>query len=484
MQLNPLFFICLILVFLELVLAGPIKVLTPSEDGFYKPPEGFESEDPGTILRIRKTPQQLRSIFLPIQVKGAWQALVRTTDSHGNATAIVTTIIEPFNADPSKVVSYQVMQDSADINCSPSYSFLYGASMDTVFAQMEMYIIDVALDKGWYVVIPDYEGPKGAFTAGKMSGQSTLDSIRATLKSSNVTGVNEDAKVAMWGYSGGTIATGWAASLQPTYAKELKANLIGAAMGGFVTNITSTAEGVDGTIFAGLAASSVAGLSNEYPLIYKMVKEAIKPKMYAAYRQAENLCFLPSLFSFAFQSFFSGPNRYIATGWELFSDPELIKVINENTLALHNNSAMPEIPLFVFHGALDTIVSFKDSVRVFNNWCRQGIKSYEFAIDETTGHITEFIEGTPAAIAWLTKIFDGEEPVKGCKSTRRLSNLLYPGSSRSISDVLSGAMKTILGEDYGPNAENITEGSMNARKLKRSFGELGVSIDSPLDAAF
>ena len=41
----------------------------------------------------------------------------------------------------------------------------------------------------------------------------------------------------MWGYSGGTVATGWAAALQPTYAKELKSNLIGAAMGGFVTNI-------------------------------------------------------------------------------------------------------------------------------------------------------------------------------------------------------------------------------------------------------
>ena len=68
---------------------------------------------------------------------------------------------------PSKVVSYQVMQDSASINCSPSYSFLYGASMNTVFAQLEMYVIDVALMKGWYVVIPDYEGPKASFTAGK-----------------------------------------------------------------------------------------------------------------------------------------------------------------------------------------------------------------------------------------------------------------------------------------------------------------------------
>ena len=33
------------------------------------------------------------------------------------------------------------------------------------------------------------------------------------------------------GYSGGTIATGWAAQLQPRYAPELKGQLIGAAVG-------------------------------------------------------------------------------------------------------------------------------------------------------------------------------------------------------------------------------------------------------------
>ena len=89
-----------------------------------------------------------------------------------------------------------------------------------------MYVIDVALMERMVCwLIPDYEGPKASFTAGKQCGQSTLDSIRAVLKTTNVTGI-QDAKVAMWGYCGGTVATGWAAALQePTYAKELKSNL-------------------------------------------------------------------------------------------------------------------------------------------------------------------------------------------------------------------------------------------------------------------
>lgn len=483
MNLKSLFFICFVLLFLESVVAGPIKVLKPTEDEFYVPPNGYEDKEPGTILRMRKPPLQLRSVFLPIQIKDSWQALVRTTDSHGNATAIVTTIIEPFNADPSKVVSYQIMQDSASFNCSPSYSFLYGASMDTIFAQVEMYVINVALNKGWFVIIPDYEGPKGAFTAGKQSGHSTLDSIRAALKSSNATGIKEDAKVAMWGYSGGTVATGWAAALQPTYAKELKSNLIGAAMGGFVTNITSTAEGTDGTIFAGLIASAVTGLSNEYSQLGSVVRKLIKPSKSSAYNKAEKMCFLSAIVDFAFQLFFTGPSRYFDEGWALFQNSVVKKVIDENTLALKKGDPVPEIPLFVFHGAKDTIVAYKDAVRTYNNWCDWGIGSYEFAIDETTGHITEFIEGTPAALAWLTKMFNGEKPVKGCKSTKRFTNLLYPGANISVAETLSGALKTVLGENYGPNAENIGKNGRSAKHVKRSLEELGVSLNTPLDTS-
>ena len=69
----------------------------------------------------------------------------------------------------------------------------------------------------------------------------------------------------MWGYSGGTIVAGWAATLQPKYAQELKKNLIGAALGGFVINITATAEATDGTLFAGLIPNALNGLANEFP---------------------------------------------------------------------------------------------------------------------------------------------------------------------------------------------------------------------------
>jgi hypothetical protein len=59
----------------------------------------------------------------------------------------------------------------------------------------------------------------------------TLDSIRAAFNASAVeTATN--ANVALLGYSGGAIASEWAAELAPTYAPDVNARLIGAAIGG------------------------------------------------------------------------------------------------------------------------------------------------------------------------------------------------------------------------------------------------------------
>ena len=181
--------------------------------------------------------------------------LVRSEDSFGNPNVIVTTVIEPVNADPSKIASYQVSENAARADCAPSYALQFGSDVSTLATQAETYLLAPLLDKGYYVVSPDYEGPKLTFTVGKQSGQAVLNSIRASLKSGKITNIAEDAKVVMWGYSGGSLASGWAAALQPDYAPELSRNLLGVALGGFITNVTATVEATDDTIFAGIAAN-------------------------------------------------------------------------------------------------------------------------------------------------------------------------------------------------------------------------------------
>jgi len=104
-----------------------------------------------------------------------------------------------------------------------------GADADTILtAQIEQLLAQAGLNEGWYVVIPDHQGPKSTFVVGESAGHIVLDSIRATLRSGNITGIHEDAKVTLWGYSGGSFASGWAAQMHPTYASELK--IVGALM--------------------------------------------------------------------------------------------------------------------------------------------------------------------------------------------------------------------------------------------------------------
>ncbi|EAZ62805.2 predicted protein [Scheffersomyces stipitis CBS 6054] len=468
MYFSQLYTIFLCLCIFHRASAAPQKVLKPTEDSFYDAPKGFEDAEIGTILKIRKTPHMLRSVYIPINVQNSWQILVRSESAEGNATAIVTTVIEPYNADPSKLVSYQVAEDSSSENCAVSYSLEFGASMDTIIAQVEMYFMQAALEQGYYVVTPDYEGPQASFTAGRQAGHAVLDSIRATLASSNVTGVDPDAEVVMWGYSGGSLASGWAAALQPKYAPELEGQILGAALGGFVTNITLTAVSVDDNIFAGLIASAINGLMNEYPEFSELAKDMIRPERLENFLKADSYCMVPSLIHYAFDNFFVGNDSYFTQGLDVFKIPFVQDMINSNTLALKNNTEIPQIPLFIYHGELDEIVPFSGSQRAYTNWCEWGIESLEFSTAMLSGHITEFFMGAPAALTWVIERFEGKQPVKGCQKTQRLTNLDYPGTPEALQIYFQAAYESVFQMDVGPNGENFTKSDLQ-RLAKRSF---------------
>ncbi|KAI9170685.1 hypothetical protein HJFPF1_00155 [Paramyrothecium foliicola] len=68
-----------------------------------------------------------------------------------------------------------------------------------------------------------------------MSGHTTINSVRAVLEAGFGLAKRRYVKNALWGFSGGALAGGWAAELQPTYAPELK--LDGAALGGITPDI-------------------------------------------------------------------------------------------------------------------------------------------------------------------------------------------------------------------------------------------------------
>lgn len=134
------------------------------------------------------------------------------------------------------------------LDASPSYVVYAGSDADNTLAD-----ISTGLSQGWSVNLPDYEGPLASFTAGVLSGHATLDSVRAVFNANRLLGwgLAQDARYAMWGYSGGALASEWAAELQVQYAPEMRFS--GAALGGLTPNVTSVLYSINGQISVGLA---------------------------------------------------------------------------------------------------------------------------------------------------------------------------------------------------------------------------------------
>lgn len=445
------------LIFVNVIIAFPVQktssssLLIPEQDSFYTVHGNISLYNLGQIISYRPAPAPLSNKILPVNVKNVWQILYRSSDTWGNPTAVVGTIMEPNNGDPSKLLSYQTFEDAADLNCSPSYAILQGSSDNNTDAKIEMFLIQTALDQGWYIISPDYEGLNSAFTAGIRSGHAVLDGVRAAL-GSQFAGINNDASVVLWGYSGGSLASGWAASLQPSYASEIK--LVGTAVGGFVTNITSVAEAVEGGSNAGIAAAAIAGLGNEYPDLQKIVYEQLVPSKVATFNRTADVCLSNSDIYFDKTNFFSGDDKYFQDGWGIFSNPVVADIVSSITLGVRKEE-MPNCPIFLYHGEKDTTVPYQaNAQRIFDIWKSWGISSLEFSSDETANHAEEFVLGAPAAITWIEKRFKGETPVSGAVKTRRLSNLLYPDIDVSVLQVIEAGAKVLVGLKLGPDILN------------------------------
>jgi hypothetical protein len=99
------------------------------------------------------------------------------------------------------------------------------------------------------VLVTDYQGPDDAYGAGRMAGHAVLDGIRAAERLGSTGLAGSATPVGMWGYSGGGLATGWAAELQPSYAPELQVR--GVASGGTPADLKAAAATIDGGPFSG-----------------------------------------------------------------------------------------------------------------------------------------------------------------------------------------------------------------------------------------
>jgi hypothetical protein len=333
---------------------------SPLKDAFYKAPASatLETKQPGEVLRYRTVTAKDYSA----DVSKAYQLMFRTTDTHGNAVAAITTVLIPKTAPATgrKIMSYQSFYDSLTLTCTPSYLTAQGKLFEASNSKP-------ALKKGHVVVLTDYEGLDSQWIAGLNTAHGVLDGIRAAINFKPA-GLDAGAPIAMMGFSGGGHATGWAAEVAPEYAPEL--NIVGAAMGGVPANVGNVARKVDGGIFSAVFLGAVVGLSRAYP--------EIDPATYAtpagltAIKDIGNRCLL---------GIFQGQNEMVikyalSKSTKFLKDPnfldlpEIAAIIEENNMG----SRTPNTDIYVYEGTSDEIMPVADVDALVANYCDKGLK--------------------------------------------------------------------------------------------------------------
>lgn len=196
-----------------------------TDDDFFTPPPGFESTTPGTILAHRPF---IPGIFGFIQVPvDGYQLLFRSTALDGSAIAGATTIFVPHNTQlKDRYVQFHTAYDTSAIKCNPSLNYIYNSTQTNSVVSVEMLYIEFYLALGYIVASPDFEGPDAAFGAGILTGRMVLDSMKAINAFHDTIGFTTDSPMIVGtGYSGGSIACGFAAELQASYAPQLDVKL-------------------------------------------------------------------------------------------------------------------------------------------------------------------------------------------------------------------------------------------------------------------
>ncbi|KAJ5650688.1 uncharacterized protein N7484_004411 [Penicillium longicatenatum] len=392
----------------------------PSNDPFYQPPAGFESEGPGTILRQRKISVAFLGL-IPDPVE-AYQLLYRTTAINGSAIATVTTIFKPTNPKTDRFVSFHTAYDSSASICDPSYNYQLGAAQTDIISSAEQLILQSYLLLGYIVASPDYEGPDAAFGPGRLAGMGVLDNMRAVSSFGALGLSSAEPMIVGTGYSGGAIATGWAASLQSSYAPEL--NIKGWAQGGTPANLTGTLMFIDDTPFSGFIPPAVAGLSS--PSAYgtqlnPVLNSIITSKGRSIIEKSKTTCAVEDIINFADQSLFSTSIQSL--GDSLLYEATIHSILLQCTMGVTKKET-PTAPMFVYHASQDEIIPYANASTMVDSWCNYGT-DIKFTTFANGGHATTEVLGLPDTINFVESAFAGTTQ-SGCSSNTELASLLNP----------------------------------------------------------
>jgi alpha-beta hydrolase superfamily lysophospholipase len=365
----------------------------PENDPFYAAPEGYEAALPGTILKVR--PVEVAMFGRVRQRVDAWQLLYRTADLGGLPQASVTTVLRPHDGEPV-LLSYQCAIDGVASSCFPSYALRRGSKALGAVPQFEFLLVLHALRRGWTISIPDHEGPDGHWGSPQEPGFCTLDAIRAALSFESLE-LHESTPVALWGYSGGGLATSWAAEMAPEYAPELE--LVGAALGSPVGDPGSAFTRLNATLHAALPTLVVAGLRRTYPDLDRVVRQYVNEDGMRILDSVESMTTVRAVRRLARHDLDNYIDIPLA---DLLALPEIVQVFQD----IQPGRIAPSVPLLVVQAVHDQIIAVDDVDGQVDRYLEAGAH-VTYLRDRLSEHLSLHPLSAPLTLDWLADRFAG-----------------------------------------------------------------------------
>jgi Secretory lipase len=409
-----------LLVWAALAVSSARAAVPPGQDPFYayQGATPLASIAPGTVLKTRTLSYHVAGLPLPVR---AVQLLYRSTGALGQPTVNVTSVLRPpvsFGA--PKVLAYQSLYDSLNPDDEPSYAISGGLTLGGLIPNVESVLIAPALAQGQAVVVADTEGEKADFSAGPEYGKDTLDSLRAALRSP-ATGLAGTTKIGLIGYSGGAIATEWAAELAPSYAPDVNGKIVGAAMGGVLVDPAHNLHYIDGSsVWAGLTPMALVGLARSFQVDLTPYLSSYGLQLFNKLQNASIVQVLGAYPGLTFSQL-AKPQ---------YQTPESIPVYAQRANQLiMGTGGTPTAPLFIGQGANgelegtsgnkpgigkgDGVMIAGDVRTLARQYCSHGVKVQYIQYDSLS-HIGTAVPWLPAAAAWLADRFAGRPAPQNC----------------------------------------------------------------------
>ncbi|MEU0543866.1 lipase family protein [Nocardia sp. NPDC005978] len=387
----------------ELAALRAATMPTPVGDAFVDEwPADLDGMAPGQLIAWRDVTAVGGPILLA-PVRQVVQFKYRTTDAHGAPSYAVSSLAVPPGewAGPGQ---RPVLVNNLPINalgreCNPSYTLAHGISLNTNLTEYLPPTTQLALLRGYAVLVPDHEGPRMAYAEPYVAGHTILDGVRAVRGA--LPEEFGDSRFGMVGYSGGAIATKGAVKLLAEYAPELTEVVVGAALGGVPADYELLARSMNANLASGIFMAATFAVGRERPEILARMNNLAR---WVTTSVVKDWC----VDTFALPGVLLLPIDVAAN----FPDPLNSPFAQEIYRITRMQGRKSAVPLYIYHGAQEFWVPEQGARDLYDEQCALGARAvYRSVFGE---HIIAAAVGYPESLLWLDERLRGVPAPSEC----------------------------------------------------------------------